>query len=160
MNIIELIEIIERSPSCAVYPSKGLPKIEEKYSLPSDLSLFYETCGGIELFKTSSSPMAIVSPAEVVLANSVLVGVVWEEDISDSWHIIAKGLTNEHITIDFERSRLGRCYDSSFGVHGSVGYCPIIATSFTDLLLRLWNNAGGYRYWLESSFQRIGDAYD
>ena len=152
--------MIARSSACVVYPSKGLPKIENKYLLPGDLSLFYEKCGGIDLFNTSSYPTTIVGPAEVVPANPVIVGGVCEEDISDSWHIIAKGFTDEFITIDFELSKLGRCYDSYSYSHATVGYCPIIATSFTDLLLRLWDNAGGYRYWLESSFQPIGDAYD
>ena len=44
--------------------------------------------------------------------------------------------------------------------HGVAGSCPIIATSFTDLLTRLYENKGQRWYWLRPDFVSLGDAYD
>ena len=148
-------------PECRVYPSQGaLPCVELGHQLPQDLQDFYRLCSGVELFIGSDYEMKILSPEEVRLANPVLVGERCEEDISASWYLIAKDSDSQHITIDLEQSRLGRCYESFTDSHGLVGDCPVIAFSFADLLTHLLAAQGQFCYWTHASFQSLGDAYD
>ena len=63
------------------------------------------------------------------------------------------------VTIDFDPDRLGRCYDSFWDRHASPGYCDIVATSFTGWLEQVLAAKGSSLFWVEPTFQRIGDAY-
>ncbi len=160
MEIDALIATIRNLPGCRVYPPKGLPVIREDLILPDDLRTFYGLCGGLSLFENNMYPISIVSPEDFVLANPVIVGELCEYDISSTWYIIATDYDEEKLTIDLSPARLGRCYDSFIDRHGIAGSCPIIATSFTDLLARLLDNKGQHWYWLHSDFESLGDAYD
>ena len=40
------------------------------------------------------------------------------------------------------------------------GTCPIVASSFTDLIGRLLEAEGRDIYWYEPDFESLGDAYD
>lgn len=40
------------------------------------------------------------------------------------------------------------------------GYSQIVAKSFSEMLLRLFENQGNHWYWLQSGFESYGDAYD
>lgn len=160
MDIRQLISNIRNNPNCTVYPPSGLPVVNEYHVLPDDLRTFYEICGGLRLFSKSDYPVSIVSSKDVALANPVIVGELYEDDISSTWYVIAKDGNGEHLTIDLSKERLGRCYDSFFDRHGVAGSCPIIARSFTDLLLRLFENKGQYWYWLQPDLVSLGDAYD
>ncbi|GCE19832.1 SMI1/KNR4 family protein [Dictyobacter kobayashii] len=124
---------------------------------------FYTICGGISLFNGPDgeySPLIIVPPTCCVLANPVIIGETVEDDITASWYIIGDDTGSDYLTIDFSKERFGRCYDSFHETHGLSGDCPVIATSFTDLLSRLYNNEGQYWYWLRPDFVPLGDAYD
>jgi hypothetical protein len=90
----------------------------------------------------------------------VIVGEACEDDISASWHLIVDDTNGEYLTIDLSENRVGRCYDSFFDRHGVRGSCPIIATSFSELLQRLIENRGQHWYWLQEGFESLGDAYD
>ena len=138
----------------------GVPVVNDGHILPDDVLRFYTLCGGVSLYLNNDYSVRIVSPQDFVLANPVIVGEVCEDDISSTWYIVADDFNGDYLTIDLDASRLGRCYDSYFDVHGMVGGCPIIATSFTDLLRRLITNKGEYWYWLSDDFKPIGDAYD
>jgi len=160
MSMKKLIEKIKTLPNCTVYPAKGLPKIEEKHSLPVDLKEFYELCGGITLFENGSYMVNIVPPDEVVLANPVIVGELCEEDITSEWYIIANDGNGDYLTIDLNCKRLGKCYDSFWDRHGVVGECAVIGLSFAELIERLVGNNGHNWYWLTDDFTSMGDAYD
>ena len=128
--------------------------------MPDDVREFYRVAGGAVLFPGSNYDYSIVGPEEVCPANPVL-GVDSEDgDISDAWYIIAVDSGGEHLTIDFDSARLGRCYDSFHETHGVTGSMPIVARSFTELLQRLLDNRGEYPYWLRDDFASMGDAYD
>lgn len=160
MNIDTLLENIRNTPDCHIYPATTLPVIQEEHLLPDDLRRFYTLCGGATLFDNSGYDIRIVSPEEVTLANPIIVGELYPEDISSTWYILAKMVDSDFITIDLSRERCGRCYASFWDVHGVAGSCPIIARAFIDFLSETLLNRGQYWYWLQPGFKRIGDAYD
>ena len=161
MSIKDLIEKIKETDDCVVRPSSGIPKIADKgHCLPSDLKEFYSLCGGMILFASKEYAIKIVEPNEFVLANPVIIGELYPEDISSQWYIIASDMNGDYITIDLSEKRLGRCYDSFWDRHGIVGDCPIVAGNFSELLLSLFNGNGNYWYWLQEDFTALGDAYD
>lgn len=160
-KIKQLVTQIKTLPNCRIFEPNGLPIIDEtKHILPNDLKEFYRLCGGLVLFENEEYPIYFVSPEKFILANPIIVGELCEEDISSNWYIICNDGTDEYLTIDLNKDRLGKCYDSFFDRHGLVGESQIIATSFTDLLERLLNNKGQYWYWLKDDFISLGDAYD
>jgi antitoxin YokJ len=140
MEIQLLIDKIKKLPNCLVHPPAGFPDIEKEDALPSDLNEFYKICGGIDLFIDCDYAIKIVSPQEFVLANPTIIGERAEYDISSNWYIIGDDMEGNYITIDLDKSRLGRCYDSFWDVHGVAGNCHIIAGSFTELLEHLMMN--------------------
>lgn len=160
MEIDDIIARLRATPGCEVFPPSGMPIINNWHVMPNDLRRFYEQCGGLSLFKERDYSLLIVPPSRCVLANPVIVGEVAEEDISSSWYIIADDGSEDYLTIDLSQERLGRCYDSFHEVHGVAGSSPVIALSFTDLLVNLYKNAGAYWYWLRQDFISLGDAYD
>lgn len=160
MDILVLLDKIRNTPDCIVHSPCGLPLINKDNVLPNDLKLFYENCGGITFFVNKQYEFTIVSPEELVLANPVIIGELCEEDISSEWYIICKDTENNYITIDLAKARLGRCYDSFWDRHGVVGECAIVATSFTELISRLFSSQGKSIFWLEQDFIYLGDAYD
>lgn len=160
MNISELINNIRSRDDCIVYKPSGVPLLNFETQLPNDMVEFYKFCGGIVFYPSSKYSFEIVRPENVILANPIIVGDLCPEDISSQWYIIAKDSDNNFITIDLSTERLGRCYDSFWDRHGVVGECMIIATSFSELVLRLYRNNGESIFWLEDDFEYLGDAYD
>ena len=160
MNTIKsLVDNVSKLSNCKIHPSCGLPRIEECHLIPDDIFEFYEICGGIDLFLDAEFSISIVCPDRFQLANPVIIGEKVEDDISSSWYIIAFD-NSDYLTIDLNKERLERCYDSFWDSHGLIGECPIIAMSFTDLLTRLIINKGQRWYWLQDDFETLGDAYD
>ncbi|MEH7356653.1 SMI1/KNR4 family protein [Neobacillus drentensis] len=160
MEIQLLINKVKSFPNCKVHSPSGYPVIEKGHLLPNDLYDFYRICGGIELFIDCEYGITIVSPKEFVLANPVIIGEKAEYDISSNWYIIGRDRNNDYLTIDLNKSRLGRCYDSNWEIHGVAGSCPVIANCFTELLERLVMINGKHWYWLQDNFTSLGDAYD
>jgi len=159
-DVGDLLNLIENTPDCRLFAPSGLPTIEREHIFPDDLARFYALCGSAIIYESSAYCANISSPKDLILANPVIVGERGEYDITSSWYIVAYLPDGNYITIDLSNDRLGRCYDSSLGRHGNPGYCPVIATSFTDLLANLYREGGKYWYWLEDDFAPLGDAYD
>ena len=166
LSIKELVDKTRTTPDCYMANPCGLPQISTEHQLPDDVREFYEICGGASLFEnTEVYRVSILPPAEVVLANPVIVGPdgYSEEDLKDiswSWYLIARDDNGEYLTIDFSKQRLGRCYDSFYEIHAMAGSSPIIALSFTELLNRLYESQGKNQYWESPDFVSLGDAYD
>lgn len=160
-RIKDLIDIIKKNKDCIVYSPNGLPNIKNcNHKLPEDLIEFYENCGGIHLYCSSSYSISISKPDEFQLANPIIVGDMCLEDISSNWYIISNNENGQFITIDLSKNRLGKCYDSFWDTYAIYGETSIIANSFSDLLERLIKCNGDYWYWLKDDFKFIGDAYD
>lgn len=163
--MLELIEKINKLDNCKVFPAQGLPFLGDEHSLPKDIKEFYTYCGGIKFFYDSDYSIEIVSPDKFLLSNPVILPKDWEKDlpkndISKDWYIIAESGVEQKISIDLNKKRVGRCYDSFWDIHASPGSCPIIAESFIKLLESLFFNNGEYWYWLKNEFEYLGDAYD
>ncbi|UUZ93003.1 SMI1/KNR4 family protein [Paenibacillus sp. P25] len=159
-NIESLVSRLRTMHDCIVHPPMGLPAIEEGLYLPPDLTAFYKLCGGADLFINTEYRLSLVSPNQFVLANPVIVGERYEEDISSDWYILASDGNGDYLTVDLQEKRLGKCYDSFWDSHGVVGQCPVIARSFTELLANLMKGNGKRRYWSQDDFVSLGDAYD
>lgn len=156
-----LLTEISGHPDCEVRPAAGQPSLGTGYVLPRDLEQFFRLCGGVRLFRTAKRPAHVGVPAELVPANPVILGEPRPADRSAAWHIVGRGDDDlQFFTIDLDPARAGQCYDSLRGRHAVVGGCPVIATSFTDFLARLWRNRGREWYWLRPGFEGLGDAYD
>lgn len=128
------------------------------YELPHDVHAFYAACGGLDLYTDRAYGVHVVPPAEFAKANPVIRGCVGDGDISCDWFIIGMN-AKQYITIDLGMGRAGRCYDSFWDRHALPGDSPIIAMSFSELLVRLIAGGGGYWYWLREDFISYGDAY-
>jgi len=168
MKMFELIDIIQKTKGCILRPPSKIPQIREGHVLPEDVLIFYQLCGGGVLFEESAYTFHIVSPEEFLLANPVIFVMPEEEffpatedEISWSWYILGEGeMGNEYITIDLAPPRLGRCYYSFWDRYAMQGYSPVIALSFTNLLIRMLETQGREWYWEKSDFISLGDAYD
>lgn len=163
-DISQLLQDIRRRADCVVLPPSGpVEHRRGKYVMPADLAVFYEQCGGVQLFVESEYSIGVVGPEEVVSANVKLVGNAGLGDISESWFIVAYGTafgeSEQAFSVDFDPGRSGRCYDSFWDRHAVSGSCPIIALSFTELLFELWRSKGGYWFWLQDPSKVYGDAY-
>jgi len=162
-----LLTRIANTPDCFVHPPSGYPTISQRHTLLPEIREFYELCGGVSLYTSAIYSMNIVSPNEFVLANpEILTGATQDdldaliEDRTGSWYIIGNNQNYQFITIDLAKERSGRCYDSFWESYAMKGYMPIIALSLFDLLINLYNNKGEHWYWLQPTYQRLGDAYD
>jgi antitoxin YokJ len=150
---------IRSTPGCEVLSPRGLPTLRQGDRLPDDLLLFFKLCGGVRLFGDRTYPMQIVGPEGFVRSNPEIVGRECPDDITDYWHIVARGGREEAISVDCSVNRLGQCYDSFWDSHGVVGSCAIVALSFTELLRRLLRNKGDCWFWLTGRGPGYGDAY-
>lgn len=161
MNIKDIIEEISKNPNFEVKKPNGYPKIFEQHVLPNDVKEFYTYCGGISCYvEDGGFPIVILEPKNVKPANMFLLGEVYESDISSSWYIIADADDGNYISIDFNINRLGRCYESFEYSHAIDGNCPIVALSFSEMLINILNYKGEYFYWKDKEFfNEIGDAY-
>lgn len=168
MLIDELVTKISTLPNCTVLPPSGLPKISEEHELTDEIIRFYELCGGVILFKDAPYSVRILKPDEIVQTTPIF----WdgnileaaqesiEVNVSSSWYVIVDLHDSNYLSIDFNRSRLGRCYQTFWGSYAVIGETPIIASSFSILLKRLLENQGDYWYFLKDDFVPLGDAYD
>ncbi len=155
-----LLDRIRRTDDCSVAAPRGQPALREGHHVPDDLAEFYELAGGVSLFEHGTYPSRVVGPEGLVRANPEIVGTECPGDISDAWYIVARGGSEEAITIDCSGERSGRCHDSFWDCHGVAGECRVVALSFTELLGRLVDARGGYWYWLAGDAPAYGDAYD
>jgi len=168
MSLENLLHRIQVTPDWRIDVPVGQPGIGEHHRLPDDLRNFYQLCGGLSLAENTAYSVTIVPPTKCLLVNPVILGEDVAElvqrtegdDISWSWYIIADLGNRDYLTIDLSQERLGRCYDSFHETHGLIGNTPIIALSFTELVLSLFENRGQYWYWLQPDFASLGDAYD
>ena len=160
-----LLDKIRNLEDCVVLSPNGLPKIHSKQVLPKDLEDFYTQCGGIKFFIGSDYEMEIVPANEIKLSNPKILPEGWEadipmDDISNDWYVVAQAGIEQVISIDLNKERLGKCYDSFWDIHASPGESSVVAASFVELLEKMLKCQGGYWFWLANDFVSLGDAYD
>lgn len=161
MGIKDVLTQIAATANCRILPVADWPTISQHHALPEDLREFYSLCGGATLFESATFRTIVSTPEQVVLANPIIVGELYEDDISSTWYIITSdGSDGRKMTIDLSSERLGRCYDSFWDRHAVVGSSVIIALSFTEFLHRSLAYGGDGYYWWSEAFNSYGDAYD
>jgi hypothetical protein len=109
----------------------------------------------------------IVSADEFSWAVARILGAFTDQRAFDAmegnrawyWYIIGCTGTDEYFVIDLAPERYERCYYTHLYLFGQRGSTPVMATSFQDLLQRLYRAAedDDPRYWERES---LGDAYD
>lgn len=162
MSIQELIKKIRCNDNFEIKPPCGLPILMYEHVLPDDLKEFYQICGGIDCYiEDGGFPMQILAPNRFKLANELLLGEKYVDDISSSWYVIIDVEDGNYISIDCNTERIGKCYESFEYSHAVRGNCPIVALSFSELLENIVNYKGDYFFWKgNSTFISHGDAYD
>lgn len=162
-QLSDLIDSLRAEQSCTVAPPTGQPHVAEVDSrLPDDLREFFEICGGVTLFRGANFEWAISGPSELTPTNLIVLGGQVPDDITATWHVIARQPHDSSalVSIDLSEGRRGWTYDSDVEVHGVAGSCTVISHSFTDLLAGLIACRGEYIFWEDDSFVSLGDAYD
>jgi hypothetical protein len=134
--------------------------VPEGLIIPPDLGIFFELCGGVDLYVGRDYAISVVGPQDLMSSNLAVIGEDFPDDNSAAWFTIAVTPDRDYLSIDLSLDRNGRCYDSFHEVHGVVGSCSVVACSFTELLENLLNSGGGHWYWLAPDFVSLGDAYD
>lgn len=164
MDMTALLDEIRRSSDCMVLPPSGLPAVP---FIPVDMADFYRECGGVKLYPSKDYGIDILPPyrvkraVEVVFPGLSLAEVeATKDNISFDWYVIADGGDGQTVSIDLHPDRFGRCYDTFWDRFATPGETPIIAASFTELIVRLYENSGSYWFWLRNDFVGHGDAYD
>ncbi len=118
----------------------------------------FAACGGVVLFAGGTYEARISTPASFVLSTPVVARVPWpQDDLSDSWYVLADCGGSQLVSVDLAPERLGRCYDSFWDRHAVAGSSTTIALSVREFLWRLAR--GESPYWLEPNFRSHGDAY-
>lgn len=168
MLIEEIVTRIKTLPNCTVLPPSGLPRTNEEHALTDEIIRFYELCGGVTLFKDAPYSVRILPPDEVKQATPIF----WDNEIieaaqesiefkvSSGWYVIVDLDESNYLSVDLNRKRLGRCYQTFWDSYAVIGETPIVASSFSDLLERLLKSQGDYWYFLKEDFISLGDAYD
>ncbi|MEN5284575.1 SMI1/KNR4 family protein [Stenotrophomonas lactitubi] len=140
-------------------PAAALPALEGPLAYPADMQHFYRECGGALLYANDPQSISykMLPPEDIRQANEVIVGERCEDDLSATWHVVARSDNGDYISIDLSLQQPGRCYDSNHEIHGVAGSCPVIAGSFTELIGNLLSCGGGQPYWAALDCR---DAYD
>lgn len=168
MDLNALLDHIAHGPDCVVFPPTGQPTVAPIHVVPKDVQAFYELCGGLIIGQGAFWRARIVGPDEWVLATDKILDVdtaamarkQQPEDRSWDWYIIAEVENANYLAIDCGRLHTGRCYDAHWETYGAPGDMPVVATSLTALIERLYEHIGQRWYWLEPRFPALGDAYD
>lgn len=170
MEVSEILKVMQKRGDFNVRHKNcdfGLSIHRKDCAIPDDVKEFFYLCDGVDCYIDNDKgafPVTILSPNEVKPANDVInAGLCIDEVISitSSWYVIADCCDGNYITIDFNKKRLGRCYESFEYTHGSIGDCMIVARSFTEFLEHLINYNGDLFYWSENpNFKGYGDAFD
>lgn len=163
----EILSRIKSTPDCYVFPpQQNTFKLPDDLPVPLDITLFYNLSNGAVFFSQSEYRIDIVPIEQFKQANpEIILGLTNEEmqstinEASWNWYIIGKGDTGEYIVIDLHPQRLGYCYYGFWDSYAMKGHTPIIASTFSELLLRLLQNQGQSRYWEAEGFLQV-DAYN
>lgn len=165
MELQAIIHQIQEAPNCMVYPSVSKPLLRPSHKLPDDLNWFYHMYGGMEIHSGKIYGHRIVLPSEFVLINTLMFPGYpeeeWPADRSRDWYTIAENYNGDYLAIDLNPRRLGRCYNCFYEIHCMPGEQAIVAFSFTELVKNIFNAPKDRtRFWEDSSFLKLGDAYD
>ena len=158
--ILDALIEAKRREDCLISPPSGLPAISSLLTLPQDLKLFLDHCGGCKFHVGTEKEIAISGPKNLLSANIEIAGC--DEHIDDpsmAWFVIARsGL--DKVVIDLSAgARQGLCYDGFWDRYGVIGQMPIVALSFTEFVSKCLTSNSSCLYWHDARFGSYGDAY-
>lgn len=167
-ELIDLLGKMSNHPNCLMKPSAGMPEIRPGHVLPEDLQLFYRHCGGLRVIDGEEEWARIVAPDEVIQSWAGICFLTPEEleegrDCpSWSWYVIGCGErgTGHHISVDLDPTRVGNYYYGFWDSFAEKGSSPVVATSFFDLVDRMWTSRGKSFNPHEPEFRSLGDFYE
>ncbi|WLF84079.1 SMI1/KNR4 family protein [Moraxella sp. ZY210820] len=151
VKMYDLIQKISTNPDCHVIPKLNY---HSDLNLPKDLLEFYRYCNGVELFIHSKYTYKIVSIDEITRTDLNVLGELMNEGSSVHWYNIAQDNNGDFLSIDLSENNFGCCYDSFYETYGLIGDMPMIAQSFGELLLRLFESQGKYLYWQKEDWKQ------
>ena len=157
-----LDDLISRS-SCLVSPPAGVPKLSGGLELPSDLQRFYERCGGLVVNKDGEcgSWARIVSPDEFQRIDATIMGgEMFASGPFQHWYAIVDVQDGNYLAIDVGREHNGKCLDCFRETFAMPGYVSVIASSFSDLLIRLRDHKEDSAFWLQDDFSSLGEGFE
>jgi hypothetical protein len=156
-----LLDAIRETPGCSIRPPSGLPSLPNGVLLPADLREFFESTGGAVLFsdRVCPGPVRIVGPDEVQRIDLAITGDRFASGPLSWWFAIADVVDGNYVAIDLNPEHMGLCYDAFHETFATPGYVSVIASSFTDLLIRLLEHKEDSTYWLQDGFQPLGEAF-
>lgn len=162
-TISEIIAQVGQEHGCVIEPPSGLPSLPQGLLLPPDLHEFYSLCGGMDLFPEEDWGWRIVAPSEFLRADHVILEGAYQDHpedfdgtVSEGLYVIAvRGCGPDYISIDTHPARLGRCFDSYSGDHGT-GSSRVVALSFTEMLQKLFENRQCLYFWENAFYGYFG----
>lgn len=159
-SIRALLDTLRQRTDCVLHPPQGLPLLLEGQTLPEDLREFYTCCGGASLHENADYPCQLLPPSDFKQANFSILSELPIEEVqvhlpadhfSWSWYRLAAFDTpSELIAVSCQPPQLGTCYKCNWVTYPDAA--NVAASSFTSLLQRLVNDAGG-TFW-EDLFER------
>lgn len=155
-SVDQFLRMAQQSPGWVTAPAgAGSIAFEATDKLPRDAAHFLSRCGGVQRVDGISIGSRIVN------AQLEILGTSHPDDRSADWFVIAESgteATASRVVIDLGPDRTGRCYDAFWDCFGVAGSMSVIASSFSDLLMRM-TASNGFPYW-DDWTEDLGDAYD
>ncbi|QOV90212.1 SMI1/KNR4 family protein [Humisphaera borealis] len=157
-TIEDIVRRAKVNPLCHLLPPAGAPNIPKPFKLPTEVTRFYDLCGGIGLLDKVGDPYPryqIVAPSEVVNVCMATIGdEYYLEPPLDGWFGIGKPDGSDAVVVDLNEDGYGRCYDVFHETFADPNAAKVIALTFTEFLenlLRLGRN-----HWLKEDFKGYG----
>ena len=164
-SIDDILDDIQKRHDCVLQPATRLPTLPIGLELPPDLARFYSRFSAARLFGSTSDPRyqlldprySIQPPEGFVQVGQVIYGEPMYGPTPPSWFALADVRDGNYIAIDCCTARSGYCYDVFHETADCLGYCKVIAHSFTEFMNRALE-AGDEAWWLSDKFGTYGYA--
>lgn len=158
--ITELIKKIKSDEKCCVEPPSHTIKLPDRYVIPDELIRFYNLCSGITLFPGKDYSWRILGPHEIQNACQKILGETCEQTGLEDFFVIATDGNGDFLAIQLGEHKNGVVIDAFHETFGLQGDTPVIASSLTELITRIYEGAGGHPYWLKDKTKVHHDWFD
>lgn len=152
-DIRTLLTIFRGSNRVLVHPPAGQPRWPPGVVSPSEVTEFYELCGGVEFLDPKHKDYAdyrIMKPSEVTdIGTTTCLEAATEPPLSE-WFAIGEDDNGEHAAVDVSPRRSGQCYDVFHETYWDPASARIVAVTFSEFLEKLFER--GKSYWFDEGF--------
>lgn len=160
-RIDDILDKLADDDTCLMSPPCGLPQVAAGLRLPADVARFYERAGGMVLRKDGrcGSRARVVTPQEFDRIDIAIVGEMFATGPFEYWHAIVDVEDGDYLAIDIGPDQSGKCLDCFHETFACRGYVSVVASSFTDLLMRIINHQDDSAFWLQDEFEALGEGF-